>query len=222
MSNIQQVMPNYLSGYKGEGINIPVTEVTLPYLSLGQSTHKAVKESLVKYGEIYNSVTKKSFGVETDIVVVDFRIDWKEFDKSGQLLRTSSDGKTWSNGAAFTEEDSWKHKFYNYFVLIVKDESTVPYILSFAHTSAKTGKQLLNIIAQTTNLKGMPPFVMTYKLGVKKETSDGNEYMVWTIKQNDGWTDEVTCKKATEMKNFLAKNKVKTDDAPAAAEKDPF
>ncbi len=203
MTNELQTVPNYLGAYKDSGVTVPATEISLPYMSLGQSSHKAVKSGEVKYGEIYNSVTKQSFGAETEIAVIDFKIDWKEFDKSGSILRSSTDGKTWNTGAAFTEEETWKHKFYNYFILVVSDESPLPYILSFAHTSAKTGKNLLNIIAQTTNLKGLPPFTKTYKLGVNKETSDGNEYMVWTIKQNDGWSSEAVCKKAEAIKAFL-------------------
>lgn len=217
-------LPAHLQGYKGEGIAVPSSEVTLPYLGLGQSIGKAVKEGKVKYGEIYNSVTFKTFGKEVEIAVIDYRIDWKEFDKSGALVRTSADGTKWSNDQLLTEEDKWKHKFYNYFVM-VPSEGEMPFILSLAHTSAKTGKALLNIIAQTTNMANLPPFTKLYTLSAKEEMTEGNSYIVWKVAQKDGWTDEATCKKAEKIRTFLKSAKIKMDDIRTeepAKEANPF
>ncbi len=221
----QSQVPAYLQGYKGKGVEIQSDEISLPYLSIAQASGKAVKEGKNKYGDIYNTVTNKSFGREVDLIFIKYKRDWKEFDQSGALLRTSDDGITWKNGEALTEEEKWKHKFYNYFVIPLNEESSIPYMISFGHSSAKTGKSILNIIAQTTGAMGLPSYARSFRISTKEETKDNNSYMVFKASQNEGYVDEKTVAKAQQIEKMLMTVKINVDQGPSeqpAKENNPF
>lgn len=180
--------PAYLAKFKSIGsTDIDLSqEVSISYLKAVQKMSKEIDEGTAEYGDIINSVTKEKYEDEVEFVVVKSFINYKAFDKDTfEILAsgTSKDEflKSASNaGLDIGEGDLWKYKLYNFY--IIKTDDKMRLCFSLGKTSSKTGKTLVNMIAQKCHMHDLPSFGVMFKAYLQEEEKNKKKYLVWKVK----------------------------------------
>ena len=155
-------------------------DLLIPKVLLMQGLSKLVTREGKKAGTFVNSLTKEDMGVEVKFVPV---VMTKYFD----LLKPQGD-KMVFEGRVFDKNDPKlkNRRMFNdgdlkancnsvmSFICVVNGE---PVVISFSKTSYKTGKKLFTL----TQLGGHDLFTKQYKLIVKAESRNNNDYFTTEI-----------------------------------------
>lgn len=156
------VLPDYLKEVKSSvGLeDIGMQSLTVPRLSLLQSSSKIVKRNLARNGQFYNSITKEEIGDTIELIIIKAKAGAVCMDMDDGLKCKSEDGKVnMMNGGKCSE--CWLGSYYNdwtkgkpacsaTFDLIVVDRKTIldsiPAVMAFTlrTTAYKLGKDLLS------------------------------------------------------------------------------
>lgn len=197
--------PAYLAQYKSIGsTDIDLSqEVSISYLKAVQKMSKEIDEGTAEYGDIINSVTKEKYEAEVNFVVVKSFINYKMFDKETFELKAFGSTKqefiesAKKIGENLTENDLWKYKIYNFY--IIKTDDKMRLCFSLGKTSSKTGKTLINMLAQKCHMQGLPSFGVIFTAYLQEEETNKKKYLVWKVKTKNKIVSE---KIAFEAANF--------------------
>jgi hypothetical protein len=211
---------------KGLG-KLDAEDILLPRLKIAQPTSPEVADGLVKPGQLFNSVSKESFGTSLSLIPILWfksRIYWKPRDEGG-ILCQAQDGVTGSvyGACADCKFSKWHDKDApecTAIINILALADRTPLAISFMKTSYKTGKQLINLF----NYKKVDIFNFEYELLTEQIKNDkGIFYVVRHKDQNKAVSDEMYkfCSGAYEE---LKSMKVKIHDLEEAetTEEAPF
>lgn len=188
--------------FDSDAINIDIKDKIMSELKLA---HEA-KEGL-EIGDYFDSVTKRNYGSEVEIIVLKNEKNWLAFNDNFDLEKFSSDGKYWDDGRALTEDESWRCIFYKFYILVRNDLTVFPLFLSFSSKSSKTGKSLLNFLDRFKEKKE-PPYLRTYILNSQQLKKGPKIYCVKTIYPGEFTTDK-EYKHARKVYNLMKGEKEK-------------
>lgn len=216
-------VPEYLKEFQGEGLqDIDQNELQLPFVKIVQKLSQEIEDGAAKYGDIINSVTKdalKNADGTISFVIVKTFVDYKHFEE-GKLKNHSKDGINWTNAVEGIDYASelWRYKSFNFACLLLQDGiplDGIPYCLSLGRTSAKTGRALLNLVAQKCNMQQLPIFGRVFNLKIDEEQNDAKQkYMVWKLLPESSFTPQDICIKAQQARKFLGKLEINTKNIP--------
>lgn len=172
-------------------------DIIVPYLKIGQPLSPEVQEegSKIKQGSLINSLSKFDYGTSVKFIPLMFRkrrIYWIPRDEGGGMNCASLDSRRPDTGEMYAKECKFcVHKnwianeppactlIYGFpaIVLGVKTENKLV-IVSFAVTSFKTGKELVNKLRAA----GGDMFGRPFEVSTLKETNDKGVYYVLRTK----------------------------------------
>lgn len=172
---------------KGLG-KIDAEDRMIPRLKIMQPLSPEVDEGIAKSGEFLNSIAKKSYGKEIQIIPIVWwksRIDWAPREDGGEILCQARDAVhgTVNGACADCELSKWHDKeapectaIINILMLVNSAELIA---CSFMKTSYGTGKQLINLF----NYKGVDIFNFQYTLYTQQEENTKGKF--WVVKYKD-------------------------------------
>jgi hypothetical protein len=215
-------LPSYIEVSEDNGVNIDVSELKLPRISVAQNVSKAVEAGDVKAGVFYSSLGE-DMGNEIEICIIDFDITYVAF-KDGKFAGRSYDGTTWTEGdlrgQALTEEESFHSKRYNFYVINVNEPDPLPYVLSlYSSSGGKAGSKLYNKLASALlrKMNKVKPYAFTFKLNLNKTSNNKGTFFEVLVSNFQGTPSEKVYMTAKEAAKFKDENKhrIVVDETPA-------
>lgn len=202
-------LPAYLQKYSGVGSeDVNINEVKIPMIKIVQLQSEENANQIAKYGDIINGTTKENYGSKLQFVVVKAFINWVKFSDDKKIIGMSTNGKSWTegelSGTAIDQDNAYKYKRYNYYVLPIKEGNvpSIPALISFSGTSAKEGQKLYNNIAIDTASK-LPIFAKVYSYTVVDGTSDKGKFKEWKMDATPAFAPEAIIKIAAEARHLV-------------------
>lgn len=213
----------------GASEGIDSSDLITPMLLIGQSVSDAVKDGEVKYGEMYDSLTRTVLAKKNEAIdVIVFKARKKWFIE--KLVGTKM---TFLKFEDFTPENA--NEPFNYeingeqyqrsmvlefFCLLASDiakdkESAFPYALSLMKTNRHAGK-IVATICSKLKMIGKSSASVTFTVNAKTQMNESQqEYYVFDIKQGRATTDEeqAIAKKWYDMTNSI---QIKVDNPNSA------
>ena len=173
---------------KGLG-KIDAEDRMIPRLKIMQPLSPEVDEGIAKPGEFLNSIAKKAYGKEVQVIPIVWwksRVYWAKREDGGEILcqaRDAMHGADTYGNCADCEYSKWHNQevpvctaIINILMLV---NSTELIACSFMKTSYGTGKQLINLF----NYKGVDIFNFQYTLYTQQEENAKGKF--WVIKYKD-------------------------------------
>jgi len=160
----------------------------IPRLKIMQPLSPEVDEGIAKSGDFLNSIAKKSYGREIQIIPIIWwksRINWAPREDGGEILCQARDAVhgTVNGACADCDMSKWHDKeapvctaIINILMLVNAAELIA---CSFMKTSYTTGKQLINLF----NYKGVDIFNFQYTLYLQQEENAKGKF--WVVKYKD-------------------------------------
>lgn len=180
--------------------NFGTDDLIIPYAKLMQPLSPELDDvENVKAGQILNSMSHENYGDQLKFIPLIFqkkRIKWIPREEGGGIECQSPNGryptigKMYANICRECEFSKWNDKnspecieFLDFLSLAESGEIIT---VSFARTSYKTGKQLVN----TARFSGGDLFSKKYVLSTRKEKNDKGTYFVYAFKPAGITTDD--------------------------------
>ncbi len=172
---------------KGLG-KIETEDRLIPRLKIMQPLSPEVDEGIAKPGDFLNSIAKKVYGKEIQVIPIAWRksrVYWAKREDGGEILCQARDAV---NGTVYglcadCDYSKWHDKeapictaIINMLMLVNNAELIA---CSFMKTSYGTGKQLINLF----NYKGVDIFNFQYTLYAEQEENAKGKF--WVIKYKD-------------------------------------
>jgi hypothetical protein len=168
--------PAHLAGesFDSSALNLEKEDLSMSWLSVGQDMSKAVKSGEIEKGHFYDSITLDDYGTNVEVIVLHRDVSWSKFDKNGVMEGRSDDGKFWEDGTELTDDEKYKKRFQNFYVLIRQALSPVPVILSFSGIQSKNGRNFSNLINKIGQSDNLPMHSRSYIISTNY---DGSNYI---------------------------------------------
>lgn len=177
-------------------------DLIIPRIEIVQSLSKVRKKTAPEYiegieeGMLYNSVTRKNYGLSIEIVPVVFKreyILWRE-QKLGGGFGGAFNTQEEAEAARMDQEkpEEWEAVLtHQHFCLVKEDDSWEEAVISMAKSKLKVSKNFNSLV----RINGGDRFTRRYKLtGVLTENKNGQEFYTVMV-GNLGYVDEPTYKK---------------------------
>lgn len=208
----------------GAGDNVDNDDIIVPKIQLTQQLSQAVKDKLAEAGQFINSVEKNVLAEEgqgLDIIVMQSYKVWRVFQigkgNKKEYLETIDYAGNEHLAIDETVDGTTIHrdKVLGFYVLLVdeiKEGMAFPYIIDFARSSARAGKQLQTYFAKMRSV-GIPSFGKVFTLS-SKFIQDEHDYYVKEISAGRNIETEELASVKLWLDN-IAKNKdrMKEDDS---------
>lgn len=218
-----EVMPAWMTEYSGEGKeDIDSEALSQSIIKIIQKSSKEFDDGEAAIGDLVDPSTNENFGDKISFVVVKIEKAWRLFNDSHKLEKWSDDGIAWNDGVRLSEEETWKNKSLDFFVLLTSDEDeemtveSLPRIITFKGTSFKAGKNLNTTLAKRIS-KGEPIFLRKYELSTEEQKNEKGKFAVAKVKMLQGFVSEDIAKQAKSIramvKNVKAKNEAQDGDS---------
>jgi len=211
---------NELANVESFGIadNIESSDLTIPFINIGQGISDAVKKGLVKYGELYDSITNEVLAsVNEKLEVIFIKMDKALFVTSGEKGNKFERIEPFTRDYLYNEEiNGVKYQrslVYRYFCILAKDikeGSPFPFAISLMKSNIGTAKKL-NTIFSRMKIAKKSSFNYIFDVSVKEEGSGNGTYNAFDIKQGRITTEE-EAKVAIELHQFMNNANVKLDE----------
>lgn len=211
--NDKHQLPSFLKNETCEDTQLDVNkeDLKISQLKLAHPISDDVVDGLVKTGDFYDSITKKNYGKEVEIIVLKHEKTWLKFSKKKKLIARSNDGKFWDNGEELSEDEKWSCFSHTFYILVGDDLQPFPMSLSFKSTSKKEGDNLLTFLHKFAVSEKKPIFSWIIKL--ESEQVDGEKGKFCVQKANPlKYVDQrqyVFAKDISEMINKASSIEVK-------------
>lgn len=178
--------PDFLKGegFDESAINIDIKDRKMSELKIIQ------EQGEFELGDYIDSVTKKNYGQQVEIIILKHEKNWLSFNDEFELDKISYDGKYWDDGKAMTEEEGWQSLYHKFYILIKDDLTPIPLFLSFGKTSAKGGKLLLNFLDRFTRTYKEPTYARIYTLSSQECKKGTKAYCIKTVVPGEFVTKE--------------------------------
>jgi hypothetical protein len=192
--------------------NFGTDDLIIPYAKLMQPLSPELDDMEdVKAGQILNSMSQENYGTELTFIPLIFqkkRIKWIPREEGGGIECQSPNGRYPTIGKMHShlcrecEYSRWTEKnppeCIEFLDFLSLTESGDIITVSFARTSFKAGKQLVN----TARFSGGDLFSKKYTLFTKKEKNDKGTYFVYSVKPA-GLVSEDEYEAAEKFYNYL-------------------
>ncbi|CAB4178110.1 hypothetical protein UFOVP1009_35 [uncultured Caudovirales phage] len=177
-------------------------DIKRPYLKLVQKTSKEFDADPTLMGHFMNSGNGTDHGTMPIVTILRAMPPvWRKFNDTKQLVASSSDGMSWSNGTYLTADEKWKSVRHDFFVIIEGTE--MPLILSFASMSSRAGKDLRQSLASFVSGNKEPIFLRNYTLISNLVKNDKGSFFTIGFKVNGGFNSKDDCERYAEMRRAL-------------------
>lgn len=184
--------------------DVSTNDMSFSFIKLIQksSTVKGTKP-----GDIVDSASGKKLGETVNVIPIKKFIDWIKFNDDFQVEDRSQDGITWKNsGDKLDEEEKWKNKRINFFVLLEDQEpDTLPYCLSFGKTSYKAGQKMQKISDQHIVLDKQPIFSQMFAVSSHEEPFGKYKSFVFDVELVGDIEDQAFLKSAMQLRESMQK-----------------
>lgn len=184
----------------GAGENVDAQDLSTPVILIGQSTSEAVKNGEVKYGQIYDSLTKNIIADKNqtlDIIVFKYRKKWF-ITKGPQFVRienftaeNANEPYEWTvNGETFQRSQVIEFIALNAKEVQENGQLAFPYAINFMKGSRSAGKTIATICSKLRAI-GKSSASCTFTISAIEESNDkGQKYYVFNAKQGRQTTAE--------------------------------
>lgn len=228
MTAIKSNIPAHMRGYAGATSDVSIEDMKVPRLLKVELMSPDYKPEAQNLGHIINSINKKDYGKQVDIVVAKPFKSWARFatkEENAQglkgLIGSSDNDKVWTSGAlkgqAISADDQWQCLQYNFYVLLYVDGvlQKIPHSLIMSGTSAKEGKNFFTTIG-FDNVEGLPCFARKYTLSTVETVNESKQkFYLWKVVQSTEFLDEKDFKIAEEMRKVINAKNIVVDSDPA-------
>lgn len=147
-----EVVPEHLKQYSTDSVD-DIKGEQRPVLKL---LHKNTEEGDI--GEFYIEDEMRNLGSSAEIIIVHHDIVWRLYNSSLEFVAQSKTEGVWDNGSAMTEEEVWKNK--NIDIYVLTKGSPMPKRFTFKGTSFGNGLELL----KSAKRLALPIFAKKYTL----------------------------------------------------------
>lgn len=161
-------------------------DIVIPKLLAMQGLSNYVTEGAAKFGDFVDSLNGQVIGsISEPIEFIPFYLEkvWIISKKIGnkyvfqayEPVTTANENKPWEE---IINGEEWKNeKCYNFYSILPHDPS-LPYVIAFKSTSAKSGRELATQMYVKNRAAGKVPPAKVMKLFGSKEEKDGNKFVV--------------------------------------------
>lgn len=168
------------------GASISGQDIIIPKILCMQGQSKLVGDGDAKVGDLVDSLSSTVIGgVDKPIKFIPFYMTKtfvvSEYNGSRYVFHHIEDCNPQNENQAWEQViDGKKMKFeksFNFYVLLEEDTS-LPYVISFKSTSSKAGRELMTQMYVKNRAAGKAPPAKVMALNVTKESKDGSSYAV--------------------------------------------
>lgn len=162
-------------------------DIKIPLIYIAQAMSKVCADGVATQGDIVENMENKVLGGKKEPAkVVPFY-----FQKSYQVQKVVNGKKEfhaiepYTNERPYEEEKDGVQYFnypcFNFFVLVVGDETKSKYMLSFrgSRNINSAGRPMLTQLMNSVQ-RGIPPYAVAYDIGVKQVENDKGKWFVFT------------------------------------------
>lgn len=195
----------------GPAPQLSAQDIKLPILQLVQTMSEAAKQKIATEGDFVDSSSNKVIGnIEkgVEIIPIHMNIVWHIFhyDKKQKKYIWAEKVALDTNPSSPGYNDKWKYeevvqidgvatevkreRRMEFFVLVPKGDSTLPYHLTFKVTSIKAGKQLATQMYVENANAGLVPPARAFILGGHIDSNDKGSFVVLDVKPSRNSTQE--------------------------------
>lgn len=220
----------------GNRPEITSSDIRLPILLFQQSMSKAVKAKKAVEGDFLDSNTERVLGsIEKplEFVPIHLQIMWHifHFDKKSKKWLWASKHPLVTNPTSPDYNDKWKYedlamvdgvetqikreRRMEFFVLIPKGDSKLPYQLTFKVTSIRAGKQLATQMYVENEAAGLIPPARAFWLAGHLDSNDKGSFAVLDVKPSRNSTAEEIAM-ATKWYKLILAGQVRTAEVDEA------
>ena len=175
-----------------EGLSFGLESVTskdikIPLIYIAQAMSKVCADGLAAQGDIVENMENKILGGKKgNARVIPFY-----FQKSYQVQKVVNDKKEFHAIEAYDKERPYEEQrdgvtyfnypCFNFFVLVVGDETKSKYMLSFrgSRNISSAGRPMLTQLMNSVQ-RGIPPYAVAYEIGVKQVENKKGKWFVFT------------------------------------------
>ena len=191
--------------------NVTSKDIKIPLIYVAQAMSKVCADGLANQGDIVENMENKVLGGKKGPAkVIPFY-----FQKSFQVQKLV-DGKkefhaieAYDKDRPYEEEKDGVHYFnypcFNFFVLVVGDETKSKYMLSFrgSRNINSAGRPMLTQLMSSVQ-RGIPPYAQAYDIGVKQVENEKGKWFVFTanVDRDVKISSDVMNTAALEAKNL--------------------
>jgi hypothetical protein len=198
-----------------EGLSFGLDTVTskdikIPLIYVAQAMSKVCADGIAAQGDIVENMENRVLGGKKGPAkVIPFY-----FQKSYQVQKLVNSKKEFHAIEAYDKERPYEEEkdgttyfnypCFNFFVLVVGDETTSKYMLSFrgSRNISSAGRPMLTQLMNSVQ-RGIPPYACAYDIGVKQVENDKGKWFVFTANAD---RDTKLSKEVMDRAAFEAKN----------------
>ncbi len=187
----QETKPAFLQKEVADSndIEFDISDIKMSELSLAQAISASVDDGDARAGEFVDGVTRANYTNSVDFIVLRHEKSWLKFTDK-KLSGRSKDGNFWDDGEKLSEDEKWQSLHQTFFVLVKKDMQPFPMFLSFSKTSAKEGKNLVNLIHRFTTTNNEPIYSRSYTVSSEAQEGKKGKYFIKTISPGSYLSEE--------------------------------
>lgn len=179
-----------------EGLSFGLESVTskdikIPLIYVAQAMSKVCADGLAAQGDIVENMENKILGGKKGPAkVIPFY-----FQKSYQVQKLVNGKKEFAAIEAYDKDRPYEEErdgttyfnypCFNFFVLVVGDETKSKYMLSFrgSRNISSAGRPMLTQLMNAVQ-RGIPPYAVAYEIGVKQVENEKGKWFVFTANAN--------------------------------------
>lgn len=197
-------------GAWGTAPQLSTQDIKLPVLQAVQAMSDSAKAGKAKEGDFFDSSSARVIGNINDgleIIPIHMNIVWHIFhyDKKAKKYLWNSKTPLETNPSSSNYNDKWKYeevisvdgtpteikreRHMEFFVIVPKGDSSLPYQLTFKVTSIKAGKQLATQMYIENAAAGLVPPARAFILGGHIDKNDKGSFSVMDIKPSRNSTE---------------------------------
>lgn len=186
-------------------------DIKIPLIYIAQAMSKVCADGVASQGDIIENMENKVLGGKKGAAkVVPFY-----FQKSYQVQKVVNGKKEFHAIESYDKERPYEetrdgvqyfnYPCFNFFVLVVGDETKSKYMLSFrgSRNINSAGRPMLTQLMNGVQ-RGIPPYAVAYDIGVKQVENDKGKWFVFTANpdRNTAISKEIMKDAAIEAKNL--------------------
>lgn len=162
-------------------------DIKIPLIYIAQAMSKVCADGIAAQGDIVENMENKVLGGKKGPAkIVPFY-----FQKSYQVQKSVNGKKEFHAIEAYDKERQYEetrdgvtyfnYPCYNFFVLVVGDETKAKYMLSFrgSRNISSAGRPMLTQLMNGLQ-RGIPPYACAYDIGIKQVENDKGKWFVFT------------------------------------------
>ena len=176
--------------------DVSAKDIVIPKILAMQGLSELVSEGKAKFGDFVDSLTHEVIGsIEKPVKFVPFHMEkvWiiskKPAGQQGRYEFDRFEPVTAQNMNRPFEETAdgmdWKNEYTMQFYVLRPEDTSIPYVISFKSTSAKSGKVLATQMYVRNRAAGLVPPAFTMLLGGRKEKNDKGTFIVMETKTGE-------------------------------------